>query len=130
MLPIARQLFCSNQVPLFRGAVQSGRRRHDCCANGKVQASAAVKVKVYVTLRSGSTYNSNKKCFKERQVPDNDTFPHPQCSIEALKELVQSQQGYIRQIEHERDVLLAWICASAKPPAELRWELSSGVGPR
>jgi hypothetical protein len=43
---------------------------------------------------------------------DDNALHNLKSSLEVLKELLRSQQAYIRQIEQERDLLLSWYRAS------------------
>ena len=43
-----------------------------------------------------------------KQLPDDDNLQNLEASLEALKELNGSQQLHIREIEHERDLLMVW----------------------
>lgn len=45
------------------------------------------------------------------QLSDDDKLQNLEASLEALKELICSQQVQIREIEHERDVLRCWYRA-------------------
>ena len=39
---------------------------------------------------------------------DDDNLQNLEASLEALKELICLQQVHIREIEHERDLLMVW----------------------
>jgi hypothetical protein len=56
-------------------------------------------------------YNSLKKHFEVKQLADNDKLQDLEASLEALKELVCSQQVHIRETDHERDLLMWWYRA-------------------
>jgi hypothetical protein len=60
-------------------------------------------------------------------VHDDDTLHNLKQSIESLKELVRSQRDQLRQVEHERDMLLAWYRASNDPSLESAPAIASSL---
>jgi len=51
-------------------------------------------------------------------VHNDDTLQKLEQSIDSLKELIRSQRDQLRQVTHERDLLLAWNRASNEPSLE------------
>jgi hypothetical protein len=76
--------------------------------SAKYFSEVAIRTQVYILLPKSENTET-------RQVHDDDTLHNLEQSIELLKELVRSQREQLRQVEHERDLLLAWYRASNEP---------------